>query len=148
VQQMPVAVLRHPPGAREMTVERPPGAIGFAVRIKMQDYAGNFTPVGAFCVGVEQTQIRDEVFLVIGGQYGTGGCGIDNIWIKRRDPHGCFSRRLSIGQLCSGLLGILMTSTVLDGYSFLNCEGSEDDDCADQCGEAQRDKGQEICIGQ
>jgi hypothetical protein len=28
-------VLRHPPGAREMGVERLPGAIGFAVRIKM-----------------------------------------------------------------------------------------------------------------
>jgi hypothetical protein len=25
--------------------------------------------------------------------------------------------------------------------------GSEDDDCGDQCGETQRDKGQEVCVG-
>jgi hypothetical protein len=89
-----------------MTVERPPGAIGFAVRIKMQDYAGNFTPVGAFCVGVEQTQIRDEVFLVIGGQYGTGGAvsatsgssGGIRMGVSR---DGCRSANFALGSLAS-----------------------------------------------
>jgi hypothetical protein len=36
-----------------MGIERPPGATGFTIRIKMQDYAGDFTPVGAILLSVE-----------------------------------------------------------------------------------------------
>jgi hypothetical protein len=44
----------------------------------------DFTPVRTFRVRVEQLQIGDEMFPVVGGQHGLGGRGIGNIWIKRR----------------------------------------------------------------
>jgi hypothetical protein len=67
-----------------MAFERPPGAIEVNFRIKMQYYSRDFTPVRTFRVRVEQSQIGDEVFPVVGGQHGLGGRGIGNIWIKRR----------------------------------------------------------------
>jgi hypothetical protein len=66
-----------------MALERPPGAIGFMFRIKMQHHSCDFTPVSTFHIRVEQAQIRDEVFLVVSGQNGTGGRGIGDIGIKR-----------------------------------------------------------------
>ena len=56
-QHLPVTVLRHPFDTRKMALERPAGAIGFTVRIKVQNYSCNFTPVRALCVRVEQAQI-------------------------------------------------------------------------------------------
>ena len=44
-----------------MAVERPPGAIGFMFRIKMQHDSCDFTPVSTFHIRVKQAQIRDEV---------------------------------------------------------------------------------------
>jgi hypothetical protein len=66
-------VLRHPLGPLEMALKRSPGAIEFTFRVEMQHYSCDVTPVGAFAVRVEQPEIRDEVFLVIGGQCDTGG---------------------------------------------------------------------------
>jgi hypothetical protein len=60
---------------RQMAFERLPSPIRFTVRIKMQHYSSNFTPVRTLCVRVEQTQILDDVFLVVEGQNGIGGCG-------------------------------------------------------------------------
>jgi hypothetical protein len=76
--------MHHPPGAREMGIERLPGAIGFAVRIKMQHYSCNVTPIGTVRFSVEQSQIRDKVLMVVGGQYGTGGRDVCDIGIKGR----------------------------------------------------------------
>jgi hypothetical protein len=59
-----------------MALKRSPGAIEFTFRVEMQHYSCDVTPVGAFGVRVEQPEIRDEVFLVIGGQCDTGGRGI------------------------------------------------------------------------
>src|SRR6266513_3464123 len=85
---MQISMLRHPFGGRQMTLECPPREIGFMFRIKMQNYSCDFTPISTFLVGVEQVQIRDEVFLVVSGQHGIGGRGIGEIWIKRRPMHG------------------------------------------------------------
>src|SRR5713101_6591441 len=61
-------------------------------RIKMQHDACDFAPVSTFRIRVEQAQIRDEVLLVVNGQYGIGGRGIGDIGIKRRLLHGLSSR--------------------------------------------------------
>jgi hypothetical protein len=66
-----------------MAVERPPSAIGFMFRIKMQHYSRDVAPVSTFRIRVEQAQIRDEVLLVVNRQHGTGGRGIGDIGIKR-----------------------------------------------------------------
>jgi hypothetical protein len=83
-----------------MAVERSPGAIGFMFRIKMQHYSCDVAAVSAFRIRVEQAQIRDEVLLVVNGQYGIRGRGIADIRIKRRLLHGLSRNRLLIDQLC------------------------------------------------
>src|SRR5450631_1464054 len=93
-----------------MTLECPPGAIAFMFRIKMQHYSCDFAPVSTLRIRVEQSQIRDEVFLVVNGQHGTGGRGISDIGIKRWLLHWFSRNRLLIHRVCLGLLGILMTA--------------------------------------
>jgi hypothetical protein len=82
-----------------MALERLPSAIEFAVRIKVQHYSCNVTPVRTLCVRVEHAQIRDDVFLVINGQQGIRRRGIGDIWIKRAAssstvPRGLFTERV------------------------------------------------------
>jgi hypothetical protein len=48
-----------------MTLPGTPGPIGFTGRIDVQHDAGHFVPIRALGVGIEQTQIRDEMFVVI-----------------------------------------------------------------------------------
>jgi hypothetical protein len=64
-KQMPVAMRGHPFGTSQMTLPGPPRPIGFTGRIDVQHDAGHFGPIRAFGVGIEQTQIRDEMFVVI-----------------------------------------------------------------------------------
>jgi hypothetical protein len=85
-----------------MAVEGPPGAIGFMFRINMQHYSRDVAPISACRIGVEQAQIRDDVFLIVNGQYGIGGRGVGDIGIKRRLLHGLSRNRLLIDQLCFG----------------------------------------------
>ena len=92
-----------------MALERPPGAMGFMFRVKMQHDPRDFTPVSTVRIRVKQAQIRDEVFLVVNGQHGIGGRGIGDIGIKRRLLHGRSRNGLLIHQVCFGFLGILMT---------------------------------------
>jgi hypothetical protein len=47
-----------------MAVERPPSAIWFMLRIKMQHYPCDIAPVSTFRICVEQAQIRDDVLFV------------------------------------------------------------------------------------
>jgi hypothetical protein len=68
LKQMPVAMRGHPFGASEMTLPGAPRPLGFTGRIDVQHDAGHFVPIRTFGVGIEQTQIRDEMFVVIGGQ--------------------------------------------------------------------------------
>ena len=55
-----------------MALERSSGAMGFMFRVKVQHDPRDFTPVSTFYIGVEQAQIRDDVFLVVNGQHGIG----------------------------------------------------------------------------
>ena len=77
-----------------MAHERPPGAIRFMLRIKMQHYSCDLTPVSTVRICVEQAEICDDVLFVIDGQYGIGGCGIGDIGIKRRLLHGLYRNKL------------------------------------------------------
>jgi|SRR5882724_2155448 len=78
-------MLSHPFGTRQMAFERPAGAIRFVIRIKIQHQTCDFTPVSTFRFRVQQAQIRDDVLLVVNGQYGIGGRSIGD---KRRLLHG------------------------------------------------------------
>jgi hypothetical protein len=55
--------------------------------IQMQHDVCDVAPVGILRIRVEQSQICDDVFLVVNGQYGIGGRGIGDIGIKRRLLH-------------------------------------------------------------
>jgi hypothetical protein len=87
----------------------------------MQHHSCDFAPVSTFRVRVEQAQLRDDVLLVVNGQYEIGGRGIGDIGIKRRLLHGRSRNRLLIDPLCFGLLGILMTRT--SGVHFTPMNG-------------------------
>ena len=97
-------MLRHPFGARQMAVERLPGAIGVMFGIQMQHDACDVAPVGILRIRVEQAQICDDVFLVVNGQRGIRWRGIGDIGIKRRLLHALSRNTLLIDQLCFGLL--------------------------------------------
>jgi hypothetical protein len=70
-----------------MAVERPSSAIRVISRIKLEHYPCDFAPVGSFRIRVEQAEIRDDVLLVVDGQYRIGGRGIGDIGIERRLLH-------------------------------------------------------------
>jgi hypothetical protein len=53
-KQMPVAVLTHPAGASEMCLPCASGALGLAVRVKVQHDPRDLGPVGAILLGVQQ----------------------------------------------------------------------------------------------
>ena len=67
-EQLPVAMLGHPVSAREMALKSPPSAIWFNMRIAMQHNPRDVLPISTIRLSVEQPQIRDKVFVVIGGQ--------------------------------------------------------------------------------
>jgi len=77
------------------------GAIRFLFRIKMQHHSCDFAPISTFRIRVEQAQMRDEVLLIVRGQYGIRERGIGDMGIKRRLLHGFSRNRLLIDQLCS-----------------------------------------------
>jgi hypothetical protein len=64
-KQVPVAMRSHPFGARQMTLPGAPRPIAFSGRIDVQHDAGHFGPIRAFELGIDETQIRDEMFVVI-----------------------------------------------------------------------------------
>ena len=87
-----------------MAVERPSSAIWFTLRIKMQHYSCDCSPVSIYRIRVKQTQIRDGVLLVVDGQYGIGGGGIGDIGIKRWLLHWRARNGLLIDQFCVGAM--------------------------------------------
>ena len=66
-KQVPVAMRGHPFGASQMTLPGVPRPIGFTGRIDVQHDARNFGPIRAFEFSIDETQIRDEMFVVIVG---------------------------------------------------------------------------------
>jgi len=90
-----------------MALKRPAGAIRFLFRINMQHHSCDFAPISTFRICVEQAQIRDDVLLVINGQYGNGRRGIGDIRVKAvGSAWAILANRLLIEPLCFGFLGI------------------------------------------
>src|SRR5829696_5302544 len=79
-----------------MAVERLPDPIKFMFWIKTQHHSCDVAPVRAFRIRLEQAQIRDEVFLIVDGQYGIGWCDIGDIGIERRLLHWLYRNWLLI----------------------------------------------------
>ena len=50
--------------------------------IDVQHDPRDLAPVGTFCVGIEHTEIRDHVLIVVGGERWTGGRQIGDVRIK------------------------------------------------------------------
>jgi hypothetical protein len=109
-QQVPVACSVIHLARDKWLSNAPAGAIRFLFRIKMQHHSCDFAPISTFRIRVEQAQIRHEVSLVLSGQHGIGGRGIGDIGIKRRLLHGRSRSTFLVGQLCLGLVGILMSA--------------------------------------
>lgn len=87
MQQMTIAVVRHPFRASKMGVERTASTFRFSHGIDVQDEARRLAPIGVIGLGVQQAQIGDNVFLVIHRQDGIIGSRICNIGIERRRWH-------------------------------------------------------------
>ena len=86
-QEIPVAVFGHPLRPREMALpgaSRPLGLIGW---IDVQHDPGDVRPVGTFGVRIEQTQIGDEMFLVVPGQISRRRGLVGNRGVERRLGH-------------------------------------------------------------
>ena len=65
-QQMTISVIRHPAGARQVTVMNQAGALGFALGIDVKDDSHCFSPVSALSRRVKQAEVGHEMPLVIG----------------------------------------------------------------------------------
>src|SRR6266404_5179175 len=85
---MTVTLRRHPSGAREVAFEGSPRAVGIVVRVNVQDDPGNRAPVSTFIVGVEQTEVGDDVLFVVCSECWSGWGKISDIRIEGRLLHG------------------------------------------------------------
>jgi hypothetical protein len=63
-----VAVLRHPFGARQVALPGAARPLGVLGGVDVQDDPRHLGPVGAFCVGIEETEIRDEMLTVVSSE--------------------------------------------------------------------------------
>src|SRR3981081_3143842 len=84
---MSIAMLSHPFGAGQVTIESMSSTIRFTFRVNVQHDPGNLSPVGSGRIGVEQTKVRNNVLLIVHRQRHVGRRRIVDIWIERRFLH-------------------------------------------------------------
>ena len=86
-QQMAVAVLRHPAGARQMAFPGAsrPGRLG--CWIDVQHKLRDFLPICSVGLGVQQAKVGYEVLLVITGEGAVRRRRVCNGWIERWSLH-------------------------------------------------------------
>jgi hypothetical protein len=65
LQEVAIAMLRHPLGARQVALPGALRALGFLRRIDVQDDARDFGPIRTLGIGIEEAEIGDEMLLVI-----------------------------------------------------------------------------------
>jgi hypothetical protein len=82
-QQMPIAMLSHPFGASQMTVERESRAIRLPIWINTQHDPRDLAPVGTLGVSVKQPQVSHQMFLIVTRQCRGGWRYVSNIGIER-----------------------------------------------------------------
>src|SRR5215472_17550380 len=76
LKEMAVAAFGHPAGTRQVRGPGPVRALVLLRRIDVENDPRDLLPVCAFGLGVEQTQIRHEVLLVVAGEYPAAGSGV------------------------------------------------------------------------
>src|ERR1700733_3363316 len=86
-EQMAITMVRHPFGAREVTIVGAARAIRLGARIDAKHQLRDFTPIRVVGFGVEQTQISNEVLMVVGRQRGLVWRHVCDIRIERRGRH-------------------------------------------------------------
>jgi hypothetical protein len=86
-QQMPIAILSHPFGASQMTVERMSRAIRLPIWINMQHDPRHVAPVSTLGVSVKQPQVSHQMFLIVTRQCRGGWRHVSNIGIEREFLH-------------------------------------------------------------
>jgi len=69
---MPIADLSHPTSSRQVIVMNDASTIWFTFRVEAENNSHRFTPIGTLFCGIEQTEIRHEMPLVIGRKLRTG----------------------------------------------------------------------------
>lgn len=92
-QQVPIAMLGHPFGARQVAFPSSARARRFCRGIDVQHRPRYLAPISAFGLGIKEPHIGDEMFLVVGGQGLGARSKIGHRWIKRRLGHVAFTCR-------------------------------------------------------
>ena len=82
-QKMAIAMLRHPLGARQVTLPGASRALGLLFRIDVQDDTRNLGPIRTLSLGVEEAQIGNEMVLIVAGKNVGLGDLVGNWGIKR-----------------------------------------------------------------
>jgi len=80
-KEVSVAAFGHPASARQMRGPGPVRALGLLRRIDVENDPRDLVPVCSFGLGIEQTQIRHEVLLVIAGDHAAAGSGVGDRWV-------------------------------------------------------------------
>jgi hypothetical protein len=62
----------------------------------MQNDIRNFTPIGAFGISVKQTQVCDEMLLIIARQNGIDRSGVGHWGIEWRFAHGLAQSKFNL----------------------------------------------------
>ena len=82
-QQVLKAALADPSGAGQMALPDAFSPQRLFIRIELQDDLRDLLPIDAVVLGVQQTQIRDEVLFIVPGQHWFGRSQIGNRRIDR-----------------------------------------------------------------
>jgi hypothetical protein len=64
---MTIAAFRHPLSAREVTLPGSSRALRLAIRIDVQNQVCDLTPIGAFGIGIKETQVRYKMLFIVSG---------------------------------------------------------------------------------
>ncbi len=87
-KKVTVAVLGHPPRAGQVGFPGASRPIRFSRGVDVQHDFSNLLPIGAVAFSVEQTEIGDQMLLVIAGQDRRARRFISDIRVKRWLLHG------------------------------------------------------------
>ena len=87
LQEVAIAMPRHPLGARQVAFPNAPCALGFLRRIDVQDDTRDFGPIRTFGVGIEEAEIGNKMLLVVGSQNLSLWGLVGNWGIERRPGH-------------------------------------------------------------
>ncbi|MEY9985590.1 hypothetical protein ABH995_004927 [Bradyrhizobium yuanmingense] len=74
-------MLRHPFGARKMTLICAPRTIQLSLWVHMQDHSSNFAPVRPLALRLQEAHVRNDMLFVIGSQQRLVRRTVSYVWI-------------------------------------------------------------------